>query len=84
MRNTFAVLVDDIYDPTHPNSFLGAFTSGTGFGDSFHSNLPRPQDFGNPNPFNGFLPPSTDALQRPFAIPAVTPTFSGNGNQGIE
>jgi len=82
MRNTFAVLVDDIYDPTHPNSFLGAFTSQTGFGDSFHSSLPRPQDFGYPNP-NGLLPPS-DGFQHPFVIPAVTATFSGNGRGGIE
>jgi hypothetical protein len=54
LRNTFSVAVDDVYDPTHPNSFLGAFTSGTGFGDSAHSSLERPQDFSAPNPDNPF------------------------------
>jgi hypothetical protein len=54
LRNTFSVAVDDVYDPTHPNSFLGAFTSGTGFGDSAHSSLERPQDFADPNPNNPF------------------------------
>jgi hypothetical protein len=84
LRNTFSVLVDDFYDPTHPNSYIGAFTSGTGFGDSLHSSLERPQDFAYPNPNNGFLPPSIDALQHPFVTPAATPTFSGNGQSGIE
>jgi hypothetical protein len=84
LRNTFSVAVDDIYDPTHPNSYIGAFTSGTGFGDSLHSSLERPQDFGYRNPYNGFLPPSIDALQHPFVTPAATPTFTGNGNSGIE
>jgi hypothetical protein len=84
LRNTFSVAVDDFYDPTHPNSYIGAFTSGTGFGDSIHSSLERPQDFANPNPYNGLLPPSIDALQHPFVTPAVTGTFSGNGQGGIE
>jgi hypothetical protein len=84
IRNTFSVAVDDFYDPTHPNSYIGAFTSGTGFGDSLHSSLERPQDYGYRNPYNGFLPPSIDALQHPFVTPAATPTFSGNGNSGIE
>jgi len=84
MRNTFSVAVDDVYDPTHPNSYIGAFTSGTGFGDSLHSPLPRPQDYGYPNPYNGLLPPSFDAGQHPFVTPAVTRAFSGNGIGGIE
>ena len=54
LKSTFSVLVDDVYDPTHPNAFLGAFTSMTGFGDSNHSMLERPQDFLNPNPLNPF------------------------------
>jgi hypothetical protein len=76
LRNTFSVLVDDVYDPTHPNSFLGAFTSNTGYGDSFHSSLERPQDFGTPNPLNQFSG-FQEGDARPFATPAVTP-----GNPG--
>ena len=81
LKNTFTVMVDDVYDPTHPNAFLGAFTSQTGFGDSTHSSLERPQDFANPNPlnsFNGILPPSNGADPHPFFTPAVTPTFSND------
>jgi hypothetical protein len=73
LRNTFSVLVDDVYDPTHPNSFLGAFTSTTGFGDSTYSSLERPQDFSTPNPlnpFNGFQ----EGAAHPFFTPSVTPT----------
>lgn len=73
LRNTFTVLVDDVYDPTHPNSFLGAFTSLTGYGDSNHSTIERPQDFGNPNPlnpYNGFQ----QGAAHPFFTPSVTPT----------
>jgi hypothetical protein len=74
LKKTFSVLVDDVYDPTHPNPFLGAFTSHTGFGDSPNSVIPRPQDFGAPNPFDGsMLPPSHDADVNPFTIPAVDP-----------
>jgi FecR protein len=80
LKNTFTVLVDDVYDPTHPNSFLGAFTSQTGFGDSTHSDLERPQDFALPNPnneFNGLTLPSHDADTNPFSTPAATPTTPG-------
>ena len=74
LKNTFTVLVDDVYDPTHPNSFLGAFTSQTGFGDSTHSSLERPQDFFDPNPnnpFNGLVPPSHGTNLNSFSTPAV-------------
>lgn len=76
LKNTFTVLVDDVYDPTHPNSFLGAFTSQTGFGDSTHSDLERPQDFSTPNPnneFNGLVLPSHEADPVPFTTPAADP-----------
>jgi hypothetical protein len=72
LRKTFSVAVDDVYDPSHPNSFLGAFTSNTGFGDSVNSSIERPQDFSAPNPlnpFNGFQ--QGDA--QPFVTPATTP-----------
>jgi hypothetical protein len=76
LKSTFTVLVDDVYDPTHPNSFLGAFTSQTGFGDSTHSDLERPQDFSTPNPnneFNGLVLPSHDADTTPFSTQAADP-----------
>jgi hypothetical protein len=77
LRNTFSVAVDDVYDPTHPNSFLGAFTSGTGFGDSLHSSLERPQDFGTPNPLNGFNGFDENTVKSgdftAFSTPAVDP-----------
>jgi hypothetical protein len=86
LKNTFNVMVDDVYDPTHPNAFLGAFTSTTGFGDSTHSSIERPQDFANPNPNNllgnGLVQPSlasalpaslqaSAAAPQPFLTPAV-------------
>jgi hypothetical protein len=74
LKQTFTVLVDDVYDPTHPNAFLGAFTSGTGFGDSIYSPLVRPQDFGTTP--NNLILPSHEADTHPFVTPAVTPTFS--------
>jgi hypothetical protein len=74
LKNTLSVLVDDVYDPTHPNAFLGAFTSQTGFGDSTHSTLERPQDYGTPNPFDGsMLPPNHNADVNPFNTPSVDP-----------
>jgi hypothetical protein len=77
LRNTFSVAVDDVYDPTHPVSFAGPLTSPTGFGDSIHSSLERPQDFGAPNPdnpFNGFQTgvAQTGALTV-FSTPALDP-----------
>ena len=75
LRNTFSVAVDDVYDPTHPNSFLGAFTSETGFGDSTHSSLERPQDFATPNPLNGFnglIAPTQGQFQASLTAPAQT------------
>jgi len=72
LRKTFSVAVDDVYDPTHPNSFLGAFTSTTGYGDSPGSSLERPQDFSTPNPlnpYNGFQ----EGDAQPFVTPATTP-----------
>jgi hypothetical protein len=78
LKNTFTVMVDDVYDPTHPNAFLGAFTSLTGFGDSTHSSVERPQDFAqfNPNnPFNSIIPPALTANAaptQPFFTPATT------------
>jgi hypothetical protein len=76
LKNTLTILVDDVYDPTHPNGFLGAFTSQTGFGDSTHSDLERPQDFSTPNPnneFNGLVLPSHESDSNPFPTPAVDP-----------
>ena len=75
LRNTFSVAVDDVYDPTHPNSFLGAFTSQTGFGDSTHSDLERPQDFATPNPlnnFNGLFAPTQGQGSTSLTAPAQT------------
>lgn len=77
LKQTFTVLVDDVYDPTHPNSFIGGFTSDTGYGDSIHSTIERPQDFANQNPLN-LLPPSHAADTQPFFTPSVTPTFSSD------
>jgi hypothetical protein len=80
LKDTFTVMVDDVYDPTHPNAFLGAFTSTTGFGDSTHSIVERPQDFAtiNPNnPFNnGIIPTTFSASAAPaqvFFTAATTP-----------
>ena len=72
LRQTFSVAVDDVYDPTHPNSFLGAFTSTSGLGDSINSSVERPQDLTTPNPlnpFNGF----EQGAAHPFATPDTTP-----------
>jgi hypothetical protein len=76
LRNTFSVAVDDVYDPTHPNSFIGSFTSDTGFGDSVHSSLERPQDFATTNPlnaFNGLISPTHTG----FFTPDVDPNAVG-------
>jgi hypothetical protein len=83
LKNTFSVMVDDVYDPTHPNPFLGAFTSNTGYGDSTHSSIERPQDFANPNPINGLIQPDITAIPTglqagaaptaAFVTPAVDP-----------
>lgn len=73
MRKTFSVAVDDNYDPTHPNQFLGPFTSTTGYGDQYYGSLERPQDFGEPNPNNPFSDLQLGAA-RPFVTPAVTAT----------
>ncbi len=72
LRKTFSVAVDDVYDPTHPNSFLGAFTSSTGLGDSINSPVERPQDLTTPNPlnpFNGFQ----EGAAHPFATADTSP-----------
>ena len=72
LRKTFAVAVDDVYDPTHPNSFLGAFTSTSGSGDAINSPIERPQDLGTPNPlnpFNGFQ----EGAAHPFATANTSP-----------
>ena len=82
-KKAFTVMVDDVYDPTHPNAFLGAFTSLTGFGDSTHSSVERPQDFAqfNPNnPFNNVIPPDLTANSAPiqvFFTAATTATAPG-------
>ena len=81
LKKTFTVMVDDVYDPTHPNAFLGAFTSTTGFGDSNHSILERPQDFENPNlnnPFNnGLIPPALTPIQAPAQVFSTAVTDPG-------
>jgi hypothetical protein len=72
LRQTFSVAVDDVYDPTHPNSFLGAFTSTSGSGDAINSSIERPQDLTTPNPlnpFNGFQ----EGAAHPFATPNTSP-----------
>jgi hypothetical protein len=77
LKNTFTVMVDDVYDPTHPNPFIGSFTSQTGFGDSIHSTLPRPQDLGF---FN--IPADLTAVAAPatvFSTPVMDPGAVGSG-----
>jgi hypothetical protein len=72
LRQTFSVAVDDVYDPTHPNAFLGAFTSTTGSGDAINSPIERPQDLDTPNPsnpFNGFQ----EGAAHPFVTPFTSP-----------
>ena len=81
LKNTLVVNVDKVYDPTHPNPQLGPFISGTGYGDSLHSSLERPQDFSTPNPnnlFNGLILPSHESDPTPFSTPAVDPGATAN------